>query len=194
MGRQRKFDEEDILFRAMELFWIRGYEATSIQHLETHLGVGKRSLYNTFGNKENLFIEALKRYQALALSGLQGLDETENAKQAIRDLYLRRIEFVASKDGWRGCLMTNTAVELAPHNPRVAKQIKAMLKDTENALFKTIRRGQNNRQLSANLDARMTAVFLTQNVLGFNAFAKVSPGTRNLKRSAEITLSVLDAP
>ena len=62
MARTKAFDEDVVLDRAVELFWDQGYEATSISDLEEHLGVGRQSLYNTFGDKRELFVQALQRY------------------------------------------------------------------------------------------------------------------------------------
>lgn len=178
----------------MDLFWVQGYAATSIQDLVEHLGIGKRSLYDTYGSKEDLFLEALDLYHSHTKEIFEVLRTGPSMREAIRELYFRRIEFVSSPTGWRGCLMTNTAIELAPHDARIHSKIVEMLMDTENALCSAIRRGQKCGEFSKNLNARKTAVYLTQNVLGFNAFAKVSPGKRRLRETAEITLSVLDRP
>ena len=62
MPRTKDFDEHEVLDRAVELFWDRGYEATSVADLEKHLGVGRQSLYNTFGDKRELFLRSLSRY------------------------------------------------------------------------------------------------------------------------------------
>lgn len=178
----------------MDLFWVQGYAATSIQDLVEHLGIGKRSLYDTYGSKEDLFLEALDLYRSQTKEVLQILRTAPSMREAIRELYFRRIEFVSSPNGWRGCLMTNTAIELAPHDARIRSKINDMLMDTENGFYCAIRRGQKNGEFSKTLNARKTAVYLTQSVLGFNAFAKLSPGKRRLRETAEITLSVLDRP
>jgi TetR/AcrR family transcriptional repressor of nem operon len=194
VARPKEFDRKEVLEAAMDLFWIKGYAAASIQDLVDHLGIGKRSLYDTYGSKEDLFMEALDLYHSDTKETLKILSNGKSMREAIRELYFKRINFVSGPDGWRGCLMTNTAIELAPHDARVRSKIDQMLKDTENALYRAIRRGQKSEEFSKNLDARKTAVYLTQSVLGFNAFAKMSPGKRRLRETAEITLAVLDQP
>jgi len=72
-GRPREFEREDAIDKAMELFWEQGYEATGVAELCDRMGVGRQSLYNTFGDKESLFVEALSRYQQVRLAPMLAL-------------------------------------------------------------------------------------------------------------------------
>lgn len=123
MGRPRIFDEEQVVDRAMELFWTKGYEATSVSDLAAKLGVHPGSLYRTFGDKYVLFLRALARYRdsqarALAPSLLAG----GPVLPRIRAVLVGFIELTAEQDKPRGWLAANTVGELLPGDrmPRAA--------------------------------------------------------------------------
>src|ERR1700730_2144482 len=63
MARQKEFDRDEVLHKAMEVFWSRGYEASSIQDLVKRMGINRQSLYDTFGDKHTLYLQALDRYR-----------------------------------------------------------------------------------------------------------------------------------
>ena len=118
MPRPKAFDPDAALQKAMHVFWERGYEATSVQDLVEGMGINRFSLYSTFGNKHQLFVTVLERYCATIGANLVGdLEHSAAGLTAIRQFFTRLVDFFASAKGWRGCLMTNTAVELAPHDP-----------------------------------------------------------------------------
>src|SRR5690348_10615542 len=109
MARTREFDTEAAVGRAMELFWSRGYEATSVRDLTRHLGLGQGSLYAAFGDKDGLYRAALAHYRAtLAADALRDLQRAGDARSAIRSMMVERIRIAAGSDG-RGCLAVNAA-------------------------------------------------------------------------------------
>src|ERR1051325_10236665 len=124
MGRPREFDREKALDRAMQLFWCKGYEATSVQDLLNVMGINRGSFYDTFGDKRSLFLASIDRYNETFLAKLRAeLNAPGSAKRAI----VRTIEELASRAASdaqrRGCLMTNSAVELAPHDAEAAARV-----------------------------------------------------------------------
>ena len=76
MPRVKLFDEKEVLTKAMNLFWRKGYSATSVQDLVNHLGINRGSLYDTFGNKEQLFNQSLALYRNSTIEGITQIFES----------------------------------------------------------------------------------------------------------------------
>ena len=117
VGRPREFDEEAVLDCAMEAFWRKGYEATSLADLCACTGLHKGSLYQAFGDKHQLFVRSLENYAEQAFQevmsvAFQSDSPLENVKAAIHKI----CDDVGND---KGCLMINSMVELAPHDPEV---------------------------------------------------------------------------
>ena len=106
-GRPREFERDEALDKAMDLFWSQGYEATGVAQLCAHMGVGRQSLYNTFGDKESLFTEALTRYKQLRLeSMITGLRGPGSGLENVRRL-LEGWDEASTDVAHKGCLMAN---------------------------------------------------------------------------------------
>ncbi|MEU0492253.1 helix-turn-helix domain-containing protein [Nocardiopsis sp. NPDC006139] len=124
MARTREFDTEAAVGRAMELFWARGYEATSVRDLTQRLGIGQGSLYAAFGGKDGLYRAALEHYRAtLAADALRALEEGADARAAIRTLLTERIR-VAVERGGQGCLAVNAACERLPQDAATRRTVR----------------------------------------------------------------------
>src|SRR3954465_6311628 len=113
MAPPQSFHEEARLDQAIQLFWERGYDGTSLADLETHLGLGRQSLYNSFGDKHALFLKALERYnRTVGVTATAQLTAPAAGLEAIRGFFDCGLKSLASGHGSRGCLMTNTITEL----------------------------------------------------------------------------------
>src|SRR5262249_1274392 len=84
MARPKSFDEDAVLDQAVQLFWERGYDGHSVADLEAHVGVGRQSLYNSFGDKQALFLKALDRYERNAGAAIEQLAVSDAGLEAIR--------------------------------------------------------------------------------------------------------------
>src|SRR5690349_17002162 len=116
MVRTKQFDKHAALDQAMELFWERGYHATSIQDLVDTLGVNRQSLYDTYGGKDALFLAALERYRDLqAVPMRRSLERDAPAIEVLREFLGSFIDNALSP-GFKGCFMANTITELAVHD------------------------------------------------------------------------------
>ncbi len=117
VGRPREFDEETALEAAMDAFWRNGYEATSLADLCTCTGLHKGSLYQAFGDKHQLFMRSLKHYADRTFSETAAVAfQSDSPLENIRAV-MHKVVNDAAED--RGCLMINSLVELAPHDPEV---------------------------------------------------------------------------
>ncbi len=125
VGRPKQFERSEALTSALEVFWTKGYEATSVQDLVDAMGVNRGSLYDTFGDKHALFVEAVEHYLNDSTSKLiEILSAGRSPLAGIQDFFNRVVNNLTSDNGCRGCLITNAAVELAPHDEEVADVVR----------------------------------------------------------------------
>jgi TetR/AcrR family transcriptional repressor of nem operon len=188
MGRPREFDRDEALDRAMEVFWTRGYERTSVAHLTESMGIQRGSLYAAFGDKRRLFLEALERYEErfyqLTLGSLRG----EPPIEGIRKVFLQVLSDCTCAGGSKGCFVTNTAVALAEEDPEVARRVRANLLRLEDAFEEALSRNP----LPGRRDARAVARFLTNSLQGLRVLSKCCADLDVLHDAVAVTLSVLE--
>ena len=124
MPRTKRYDRDEMLGKAMDLFWQKGYAATSLQDLVDHLGINRFSIYDSFGDKHSLFLEALDRYRENVAKALRTkLDDKTKGIDAIKE-YFRAMEADLSiPDGRMGCLVQNSTLEMVLSDPEVEKRI-----------------------------------------------------------------------
>ncbi len=193
MARPREFDRDQVVDRAVEVFWRKGFEATSIQDLVEATGLNRGSLYNTFGDKAGLFEAALERYMAGAPpQHVVAAADTGPPRQVIGEFFARLVELGTSDTEHRGCLMTNTAAELAARDKDVAARVAAAFQGLEDALFRLIERGQETGEIAPWRDPRALARFLVAAAHGLRITAKVNRNGAALENIAEIALASLD--
>jgi TetR/AcrR family transcriptional repressor of nem operon len=193
MARPKQFDHEAVLDQAMRLFWQQGYAGTSIQDLVEATGINRASMYGTFGDKQHLFLAAVDRYvNRVSAARLEQLRAPGSAKAALCAYFEGMIAF-ATADGQRfGCLLTNSAVEIAPHDAEVAATLRASLGAVEDALFDTIRRGQAEGEIAADKDARALARFLLGVIQGLRVLMRARRDETSLRDMMAVALTALD--
>lgn len=114
MGRPREFDADKVLDDAMETFWEKGYEGTSMRDLMAATGLNKQSLYGAFGNKQALYLAALKNYEDTHIQrSAEFLKGTGSAKERIGNLLQTVIDQACKRSDRRGCMLCNAAVDRA---------------------------------------------------------------------------------
>ena len=194
MARTKEFDPEAALQAALELFWRRGYEATSMSDLVGHLGVGRASIYATFGNKHELYLKALERYDRAGLPPmLRELSQPGPALPAVRAV-VRRYATEAADGQLRlhGCMVTNAAVELAPHDPAAARHVERNWDQLETVLHSALVRAQAQGELSADRDPLTLARMLLVLLQGLRVVGKASQDPARVRDAAEQALALLD--
>ncbi|NIK69405.1 TetR/AcrR family transcriptional regulator [Paenibacillus sp. BK720] len=191
MARSKEFDVDAVLLKAMKLFWSQGYEKTSMQDLVEHMGIHRRSIYDTFGDKHALYLMALKRYGDTVWSSIeQKAQSSLSAKAAIRSVMEAVIE--QNEERPKGCLMVNTAVELALHDSELKGYVNESWSGTEELFRKLILKGQQTGELSASLDADTIAPYLNNALIGLRVMVKTQNHTEKLKQVIATTMSILD--
>ncbi|MFI6085780.1 TetR/AcrR family transcriptional regulator [Streptomyces sp. NPDC051217] len=194
MPRPRNFDEQDVVDRAMELFWTRGYEATSVSDLTAELGVHPGSLYRTFGDKHALFLRALAHYrdsraQALAPTLLSG----GPVLPRIRAVLIGWIELAAEQDSPRGCLIANAAGELLPADQEVAGSVSDILSVIEDGFLQGLRAAARHGEVSEVLDLPSCAAMLTMLLEGLQVLVKADSDPRRLIAAVDTALTSIAA-
>ncbi len=171
MPREREYDSDKVVERAMHTFWARSYQATSVRDLVEATGVNRASLYAEFTDKRGLFLECLRRYDERQRRGfLQQLA----AEHAPREAILAAFDLAATtpKDVPPGCLLVNTALELSPHDRQIRDLVEAAFGGVESFFYDHIRAAQHQGTIRADLDARETAQALLGLFLGLRVLVR----------------------
>lgn len=192
MARTKEFKPEEALEVAMELFWRRGYEATSMRDLLEGMGIGRGSFYDTFGDKRALFLAALDRFEESRTAwAIEVLEESPSPLAGIEEVFERTVENLVGYEPRRGCLLANSAVELAPHDPEVAARISGYVRRTEAAFEDALARARVKKEISKKSDPRALAHFLVTNLHGLRVMARAGADRETLEDAVRITLGAL---
>jgi TetR/AcrR family transcriptional repressor of nem operon len=192
MARPKEFDPTVALDRAMELFWEQGYEATSIEALVLAMGIQRGSLYATFGSKHELFLAAMERYQEQSIARMERIfAETASPLSAI-ELALDRIidQAFEHKRRW-GCLITNSAVELAIRDSDILSQVLGHRDRVQELFTSAIRQGQTAGEIRANEAPEALASFLFGIIQGLRVMTKTAESRTELDDIVRIALDSL---
>jgi TetR/AcrR family transcriptional repressor of nem operon len=193
MARTKDFDEDEVLKKAIDLFWLKGYNATSMQDLVDGLGISRSSLYDTYGDKHTLFIKALQSYQCANSGQMCSIINSDKpAKETIRKLLEMISNELLGDQAQKGCFMVNAEVEVAPHDPAVSKIICESDQTVEEAFYIVIKKGQETGQIKSHGDARALARFIFNSVKGMQVTAKSINDRSVFEDIIQTTLSVLD--
>jgi len=192
MARSKAFNEEEVLDKAVAVFWTKGYEATSMQDLVEAMGIQRGSLYATFGSKQQLFLQSLERYGKVVVK--QFLDILESKASAIESIELffaQLVEHLLTAGPLRSCLVTNSAIERGLRDEATKQQVLHLLNALEMGFYKTLERAQKNGELSTELDLNKLANFLTSNMQGLLVMGKVCSERSVLEGINQVTLSII---
>ncbi len=176
MPWEKQFDIDTALEKVMDAFWLRGYEATSMQDLVDCTGVNRGSLYATYQDKHSMFVAALKRYDdKVRRAAVANLEKSFGPVEAIRQLFLAFSSQVSKRGANRGCFITNTALELAAHDPEVGKIVAHAQKDIEGFFSRMIEKGQAAGEIPSRIDAAHASRGLLASLLGMLVLVRSRP-------------------
>lgn len=191
MARSKEFDEKQVLRKAMELFWQQGYEKTSMQELVDYMGIHRRSIYDTFGDKRTLFLSALSHYEELITTEMKKrVDSNLLVKQAIREVF--KMAIFRGLNLPKGCLSVNAAVELSLIDEEIATKIAGMFTKTEALFYELLKHGQKNGEISRRHDPEVLSLFLHNSLVGLRVLVKTEDDNKKLESIVDMTLSVLE--
>lgn len=193
MGRPKAFDEETVLDIVVEQFWTSGYKALSVRDLEASTGVLKGSLYAAFGNKRALLLAALARYSDESLRDMRKILARGATPRAAIERYLRRrLRDCTGARRERGCLLANTAAEVAPHDPEVRALVGRSFAAIADELEVVVRAAQAQGEIGAHHDPRALAEHLVVLVQGMSVVGKTEPEASLVRSAMRIALAMLD--
>lgn len=184
--RPKDFEPDDVADAALQVFWQRGYAATSVQDLVEGTGLARSSLYNAFDSKHGLYQRALQRYQAFTAANVALLARPGPVKDRIRQLLARIVEDELGNPLRRGCMAVNAAVELAGHDEAVAELTGQNFLRLENALEAALREGQQSGEIAARQPPRALASFLLCTIQGLRVLGKGSARRHRRQRLHDI--------
>ena len=192
MARTKVFDEQIVLNKAMNLFWQKGYNATSAQDLVDSIGISRSSLYDTYGDKHSLFIKALQLYRQERINPvMKEAGTAEDVEAYIKNVFELVKADAVSDNCLNGCLLVNSAVELAPVDPEVAAIANSIMQDSENAVCKAIKRGQQTGVFTIKHSARSLARFIFNSLNGLRVTMKFDASKKMYDDIVNVCLSAL---
>ena len=193
MSRHKEFERDEALQKAMEVFWSRGYGGASIQDLVEHMGINRQSLYDTFGDKHALYLQALDRYGAVEARRMFDLLERPGpVKKSLRQLFEGVVEGSLGEGERRGCFMGNAMSELAGRCKETAARTCGNMAAAEESLYRALLRGKKEGELKAVHEPRAVARFLYCNLQGLVLMGKATKDRKTLEDVVKVTLSVLE--
>lgn len=191
MARSKEFDIDDVLLKAMNIFWQQGYEKTSMQDLVAGMGIHKRSMYDTFGDKHTLYIKALERFASIQSSRLEGrVEGVTSAAAAIRLLFEATVH--RSEAEPKGCMLVNTAVELSNYDPEAAATAHEAFMNTEALIERLVRQGQESGEISSRHTPGALAAALHNALVGLRVMVKTVRDKDKLEQIVNTTLAMLE--
>jgi TetR/AcrR family transcriptional regulator, transcriptional repressor for nem operon len=189
-GRPRSFDGDGVLNAATEIFWRRGYTATSLRDVTERVDVLPGSLYAAFGDKHSFFLRALERYAdgtrdvAISLTG----DGPVLPRVAA---LLHSVLAAARVAPGRGCMLGNTATELLPDDEAIAAVVRRAFRTLEHALEHALSVGQKNGEIREEIDCGAQARHLLVVVQGLHVVARAEPDPDRLSDAVDAVLASL---
>jgi TetR/AcrR family transcriptional repressor of nem operon len=195
MARPREFDETSALNAAIDCFWRRGYEATSVRDLAVAMGLSSPSVYNAFGDKRALFVRSLEHYlDCSPRARIKRLETSLPPEIAVRRFIEEIVDRSLSDPERRGCFLINSALEVAPHDEELRALIAGRLGEIEAFFRRSIERAQSNGTVPANRSAKDLARLLLGVLLGIRVLARSKPDRALLEGVARPALALLDGP
>lgn len=193
MARTKDFDQDQVLAKAVSLFWEKGYNGTSMQELVDYLGISRSSLYDTYGDKHSLYLKALEYYQNTSGNQICSIaTNATNAKDAIRQLLEFLTASLLSDSQHKGCFMVNAEVEVAPQDTQVKDIICKNEQQIEEAFYNLIHKGQQSGQIAHKQDARALARFVLNSIKGMRVSAKSTTDPTYFDDIIQATLLALE--
>ena len=195
MARLKAFDEERAIDAAVDCFWSRGYEATSVRDLAESMGIGGTSLYNAYGDKRALFSKSLERYANRSMrERIARLEARHRPKQAVQAFLAEIIDRSLKDPDRRGCLLVNSALDVAPHDARIGRVVAGYLDEIRAFFRRNLEAARKADQVPRTLDPDEVSGHLLGVVLGIRVLARTGAKRRLLEGVARPALDLLESP
>ena len=192
MPRTKEYDRERVLDRAMKVFWKKGYDGTSVQDLVKATGLNRFGMYEAFGNKEGLFLEALDKYRNATIDGLFViLEKDPQGMASIQAFFDRLIQSFSKAKGNRGCLVVNTAVDTPVMSANANRRVKNHLKRMEEAFLGGLMQARKRKEIDPKSDVKALALYLVGITQGLAVFHRANTEMAQMKGFVKTALTTL---
>ena len=193
MARNREFDPDKALDKALELFWHKGYAETSMRDVVEYTGVAHAGLYSAFGSKRNLYKTALERHRDVNMTHLLSMLESPAAGRAeIEQFFMMMLNIVKTGNFSDGCFMANTAVSFGTEPSDILDIFTEHVERMEAGFRSALENAKAKEELSADLDPLAVADMLVTIFNGMAVLARGGLEYGRIERSVQTALKLLD--
>lgn len=193
MARPREFDPSTALDQAMQVFWSKGYEATSLDDLCAATGLSRSSLYAAYGDKRALLLQSLQHYMDRGSERIgKALSRRVPIREALAGLLNEFIDAIVAGPGRRGCFIGNCAAELARNDRAAMACVRAALERNRGYFHAALDAAQQRGEIAPKTDINALARFLTASIQGLRLTGKADPDRATLEDVARVMLTCLD--
>ena len=195
MARLREFDEDRALDAAVDCFWSRGYEATSVRDLAREMGIGGASLYNAFGDKRTLFAKVLERYANRSTrERIARLEASHRPREAIRAFLAEVIERSLKDSNCKGCLLVNSALDVAPHDAELGRVVTGYLEEIRAFFRRNVEAAVAAGETPRGTDAEALSIHLLGVLMGMRVLSRTGARRHTLEAVVQPALDLLGRP
>ncbi len=191
-GPDKQFNTEIALSKAMEVFWAHGYEAASLSELLKQMGIGKKSLYDTFGNKQSLFLKALDYYARTNIRDIRDRLLAEGSPLGNLKQLLSQWQEMHSQPGSCGCMLGTNIADFNTDDKEIASIMRSYLQQVEDTFTAVLKRAQSAGELSSKANPRNLARLLLCTTQGMALIGRVMDDETTLEGAVETTISLLE--
>ncbi len=194
MVRTRSFDPAAALTTAVDLFASKGYSDTSMDDIVKATGVSRYGLYGTFGNKRELFEQALDKYaEGMGKQSFLRLLEPDASLGHIRRIFEERVADMCCSDGEKGCIFIHTAMQLAPQDEELQGVLRKFMKRMSKAFAIGLETAKAHGEVREDLDSAAAGDLLTSTMFGLAVLGRAGFGQQALERIVDSTLAEMAA-
>ena len=192
IARTKAFDRKKALIQAMRLFWRKGYAATSVEDLTETLHLSRSSLYDTFGDKRTLFLEALKYYSERVISLTENtLKKSSSPMTGIQAIFDGLIDGIGQEPGSLGCFMVNSVAELVPYDPDVTKLAEEFADGLQQLLKTALTEASVQKLVTIKQTPEEFAAYVYNTIQGMRVLIKAGATREQMQSISDITLKSL---
>ncbi|MBC7174342.1 MAG: TetR/AcrR family transcriptional regulator [Polyangiaceae bacterium] len=191
-GRPRQFDREEALEKAMMLFWEKGFTATSMHDLLERMGISRQSLYNTFGDKRNLFLAALDHYKSKFTGRLWGTLSCPDASLPEIRMIFERVSLLAAPGGPKACMLASSCMEQGLIDDLVAGRARDAFEQLESLFERAIENAKRKGEVGDHVKSITAARLLANTLFGLGVLLRSGADEERVRDVVAGALSVLD--
>lgn len=192
IGRPLEYDPDQALDSAMNIFWEKGYDGTSLQDLLNGMQLSKSSLYQGFKSKRHLFLLCIERYRENITAEMAGrLQKTQQGIDFISITLFNVINEISEVASPRGCLITNTATEFAQSDHEIATAVAKGVNQFKEMFLLAVQKGQQDGSVRQDISADLLADYLITNMNGLRTMVKAGTDEATLKNVVDVIVDTV---